>query len=231
MQITWLGHSGFRIEAGAHVLLIDPWLRGNPVFDEARFDEAVAGATHVLVTHAHADHAGNAVEISKLTGAKIIAIYDLVGLFEAQGAEGAIGMNKGGTIDLGGGVAVTMVHAVHSSTMRVEGQLVTPGCEAGFMIRIDGRTIYFAGDTDVMADMAVFQDLHAPEIGILPIGGHFTMDAHRAAYACNKFFDFETIIPCHFKTFPLLAQNADVLIEQVGAGRVKLLEVMETSEI
>lgn len=230
MKITYLGHSGFRIDTGDCVLLLDPWLRGNPKFDEARFDEAIAGATHILLSHAHADHASTAQEIAKATGAAIVAIYDFAGLLEGDGVA-VLGMNKGGTLDLGGGVAVTMVHAVHSSTFSHEGRVVTPGSEAGYMIAAEGKTVYFAGDTDVMADMAVFHDLHQPEIGLIPIGGRFTMDAARAAYACRKFFDFKLVIPCHYGTFDLLAPSADAFIEAVAPTPVNPLGVMEAAEV
>lgn len=230
MKITFLGHSGFRIDTSDRVLLLDPWLRGNPMFDEARFDEAVDGATHILLSHAHADHASTAPEIAKRTGAEIIAIFDLATMLGEEGIT-AQGMNKGGTLDFGGGVAVTMVHATHSSTFERDGRHLTPGSEAGFMIAAQGKTIYFAGDKDVMADMAVFHDLHQPQIGLLPIGGRFTMDAKRAAYACRKFFDFELVIPCHYATFELLAQSADEFIEAVAPTPVRPLAVMEAAEI
>ena len=84
----------------------------------------------------------------------------------------------------------------------------------------EGHTIYVSGDTDVMADMGIFNDLHAPDIGILAAGGHFTMDMKRAGYAAAKFFDFQTIIPCHYKTFPLLEQSAHNLIKEVPNVRV-----------
>ena len=100
------------------------------------------------------------------------------------------------------------------------------GSECGFMIEAEGRTIYVSGDTDVMADMALFNDLHQPEIGILACGGHFTMDMRRAAYAANKFFNFTTIIPCHYRTFPILEQSAQVLIDEVPSARVIEPEVM-----
>ena len=109
MKFTWLGHSGFRIEIGGQVLHLDPWLRGNPVFDEENFDAAIEGATHVLLTHGHFDHASNAGEISKKTGAPVVGVFDLVSwLSESEGVE-VVGFNKGGTVDLGG-VAVTLVH-------------------------------------------------------------------------------------------------------------------------
>ena len=226
MKITWLGHAGFRIEIAGQTLLVDPWLRGNPGFDEARFDEAVAGATAVLLTHGHADHVSDAGEIAKATGATLYGIYDMIGwMAEAAGVEG-VGFNKGGTVAIGD-VAVTMVSAVHSSSAMRDGAQVYAGAEAGYMIAGEGRTIYVAGDTDVHADMEIFQALHAPQIGILPIGGHFTMDAARAAFACKRFFKFDAVIPCHYATFPLLAQSAEPFREMVAPTPVHAPKVME----
>lgn len=207
MKIIWLGHSGFRIEAADQVLLVDPWLRGNPSFDETGFDDAVKGATHILISHAHGDHSNDAAEIARATGAPVVGIYDwTTWLAESEKVE-VVGFNKGGTVQLGG-VSVTMVNAAHSSSAMIEGRPVYMGHESGYMIAAEGHVIYFMGDTDVMADMGVFAELHEPDIGIVPVGGHFTMDVERAAWACRKFFDFKTIIPCHYRTFPLLAQSA-----------------------
>jgi L-ascorbate metabolism protein UlaG (beta-lactamase superfamily) len=231
MKITWLGHSGFRIEIAGQVLLFDPWLRGNPAFDEARFDEAIAGATAVLVSHGHGDHSGNATEIAKKAGCPVYGIYDWITWVAARDEVEGVGFNKGGTVAIGD-VKVTMVSATHSSSATgPDGAPVYSGAESGFMIAGEGETIYFAGDTDVMADMAVFQELHKPTIGILPIGGHFTMDPERAAFACRKFFDFKLVIPCHYKTFPLLAQSADGFAKAVAPTEVKAPDVMETMEI
>jgi L-ascorbate metabolism protein UlaG (beta-lactamase superfamily) len=231
MRITWLGHASFRIEIAGQTLLVDPWLRGNPAFDEARFDAAADGATAVLVTHAHGDHVGSAVEVATAQGAPIYGIYDLVGQLTAGTDAEAVGFNKGGTVAIGD-VAVTMVNAVHSSSLPSgDGPPAAAGSEAGFMIAGEGRTIYFAGDTDVHADMALYQELHAPHIGILPIGGHFTMDAFRAAFACRKFFNFELVIPSHYATFPLLAQSADDFAAQVAPTPVRAPKVMEAVEI
>lgn len=228
MKVTWLGHASFRIETGGQVLLLDPWLRGNPAFPEARFDEAVTGATYILVTHGHGDHASGAAEIAKKTGATIVGIYDWVTWVAGAGGVEGIGMNKGGTVDLGG-VKVTMVNAVHSaSATGPDGTPIYTGTESGFMIASGEVTLYVAGDTDVMADMGVFQDLHHPTHAILPIGGHFTMDATRAAYACRKFFDFKGVIVSHYRTFPLLAQSADAFRTMVAPLTVHAPEVMES---
>ena len=208
MKLTWLGHASFRIETGGQVLLLDPWLNGNPKFDPARRAEAVAGATHILVTHGHGDHAGDAPALAAELKVPVVGIYDWVShVTEAHGIEG-IGFNKGGTVMLGD-VALTMVNAVHSSSMAGPEGPVYAGAEAGFMIAAGGRTLYAMGDTDVMADMALFAELHRPEFAIVPMGGHFTMDAARAAWACRKFFDLKAVVASHYLTFPLLAQSAE----------------------
>ena len=230
MKIIWLGHSGFRIEIGDQVLLVDPWLSGNPMFPAARRAEAIAGATHILISHGHGDHSGDALDLTQELGAPLVGIYDLMSWWEATQDVRAIGFNKGGTVSLGD-VRVTMVNAAHSSSiLDANGGPAYTGAEAGFMISGEGHTIYFSGDTDVMADMKVFNDLHAPDIGILCAGGHFTMDMARAGYAAKTFFDFKTVIPCHYRTFPLLEQNADVLKAALPGVDVIEPEVLEAIE-
>ena len=229
MKLWWLGHSGFRLEIGGTVLLIDPWL-GNPLFDEGRRDEAIEGVTHILITHGHFDHIADTIAIAKEKAVPVVGIYDLVTHWaEAHGID-AIGFNKGGTVRLGQ-VAVTMVSATHSSSFGGPHGPVYAGTESGYMIEAEGRTIYVSGDTDVMADMGVFEALHHPEIGILCAGGHFTMDMKRAAFAAKTFFDFKTVIPCHYRTFPLLEQSAEPLRAALPGVNVVAPEVMEEVEL
>lgn len=230
MKITWLGHSGFRIEIAGQVLLVDPWLEGNPVFPESRRAEAIAGATHILVTHGHGDHASNAAGLARELSVPVCCIHELATYWGGEDFE-TIGFGKGGTIALND-VRVTMVNAVHSASIDFAGGAPLPaGSEAGFMIAGEGHTIYVSGDTDVTADMGIFGELHQPDIGILCCGGHYTMDIERAAYAARKFFDFKMVIPCHYKTFPLLAQSAEPLAAALPGVDVKLPEVMESVEI
>lgn len=229
MKFTWLGHSGFRIEIADQVLLVDPWLEGNPAFPEDRRAEAITGATAILISHGHFDHIGGVPAIARELDIPLVGTFDLMSWWEKSEGVKTVGFNKGGTVRLGE-VAVTLVNAVHSSSFSGSEGPIYAGTEAGFMIEAGGRTIYFSGDTDVMADMALFQELHGPQIGILCAGGHFTMDMKRAAWAAKRFFEFETVIPCHYKTFPLLEQSAEAMRAALPGVRVVEAEVMEPFE-
>ena len=221
MQIIWLGHSGFRIEIEDAVLLIDPWLTGNPMFPADARATAIAGATHIVLTHGHGDHTGDALAIAKDLSIPIVGIYDMIGFFQSRDGVQGLGFNKGGTVTLAG-AKLTMVNACHSSSLHAAAGPIYAGSEAGYMLSGEGHTLYISGDTDIMADMAWMGDLHNPDIGILACGGHYTMDMSRAAYAAQKYFHFKTVIPCHYRTFPLLAQDASVLA--AGLPDVKVIE-------
>ncbi|MFN0192970.1 MAG: metal-dependent hydrolase [Aestuariivirga sp.] len=229
MKIIWLGHASFRIEIADQILLIDPWLSGNPLFKGHDRGSAIKGATAILITHAHGDHASEAEDIARELSVPIACIAELGDIWEIAGVK-TIGFNKGGTIRLGE-VAVTMVNAVHSSTLDFKGGMSPAGAEAGYMIAGEGHTIYVSGDTDVTSDMGLWNELHRPDIGILNCGGHYTMDMKRAAFAAKRFFAFETVIPSHYRTFPLLAQDASEL--KAGLPGVKVIEpeVMKPIEI
>ncbi|MGX0877633.1 L-ascorbate metabolism protein UlaG (beta-lactamase superfamily) [Roseovarius sp. MBR-154] len=230
MNIIWLGHSSFRIEIGGQVLLLDPWLNGNPMLPEDSHEDATRGATHILLTHAHFDHVNDVLPLAKSLGIPVVGQFDLMAHWEQAEKIETVGFNKGGTVDLEG-VKVTMVHATHSTSFGTEAGPHVPGSECGFMIAGEGHVIYVSGDTDVMADMGVFHDLHQPDIGILCAGGHFTMDMRRAGYAAKKFFDFKTVIPCHYKTFPILEQSAEELVKALPGVNVIEPEVMTAISI
>lgn len=226
MKLTWLGHSGFRLEIENAVILIDPWFTGNPLFPAEARDEALAGATHILITHGHGDHTGDTLALARELGVPVVGIYDLISHWESAEGISGIGFNKGGTVDLGG-AQVTMVNASHSSSLGGPDGPIYAGHESGYMIAGEGRVIYVSGDTDIMADMEWMGDLHKPDIGILSAGGHFTMDMARAAYAARRYFNFKTVIPCHYKTFPALEQSAQALIDGLPGVTVIEPEVMK----
>lgn len=225
MQLTWLGHSGFRLEIENAVILIDPWMTGNPMFPAARRAEALAGATHILLTHGHGDHSGDTLAVAKELSIPVVGIYDLVSHWEGhEGIEG-IGFNKGGTVDLGG-AKVTMVPASHSSSISGPTGPIYTGTESGYMIAGEGHVIYVSGDTCISSEMAWMGAYFRPDIGILCAGGHFTMDMRAAAWAARKYFDFKTVVPCHYRTFPLLEQSATALVEGLPGVAVIEPEVM-----
>lgn len=230
MKIIWLGHGSFRIETGELVLLVDPWLTGNPVLPEERHDEAINGATHILLTHVHFDHVVDVLPLAKKLGIPVVGQYDLMGHWGETEDIQTIGFNKGGTVDLGG-AKVSMVRAEHSSTFSTPDGPRTGGSEVGFMIAAEGRMIYVSGDTDIMADMEWFGQYYKPDIGIMSAGGHFTMDMDKVAWAAKRYFDFKVLIPCHYGTFPILEQSADALVAGLSGVQVIEPEVMAAIEL
>ncbi len=221
MNIIWLGHGGFRIEIEDHVLLIDPWITKNPGLEEDDYDQALNGATDILLTHAHFDHTADVVDISKERQIPVSGIAELANFLADQGCVAGDAFNMGGTI-MRGNVAISMVPASHSSSYLMENERRYMGTEAGFVIKGEGHCIYVSGDTGIMADMDWIADFYKPDIGILSAGGHYTMGMAEAAYAAKRYFDFKTVIPCHYKTLPSLAQSAQPLID--GLPDVNVIE-------
>lgn len=226
MQIIWMGHGSFRIEVADQVLLIDPWTSGNPMMEGQDAEAAVAGATQILITHGHFDHTADVVEISQKTGAPVTAMYELAQHLTSLGAVEGHALNHGGSAEFGA-VRVTMVPASHSSSMTVDDRPLYTGTEAGFVITGGGHTLYHSGDTGIMADMDWIGDYFKPDIGILSAGGTFTMDMAQAAYAAKRYFDFKTVIPCHYRTFPFLEQSAQALIDGLPGVSVIEPQVMQ----
>ena len=217
MKITWFGHSAFRLETGGSVILIDPFITGNSVAT-VKADVAGRGATHVALTHGHEDHVGDAEAICKANNATLIAVHEICEFFGKKGLENCEGSNPGGTIYTKD-FDITFVRADHSSSYGG----VYMGNPCGVVIRPrDGKTVYHMGDTDIFGDMALINEIHQPVIGIVPIGDRYTMSPRTAALACRKFFKFETIIPCHYKTFPVLVQSPEPFIKELGSDGSKV---------
>ena len=235
MKLTWHGHSAFTVEAGGAKILIDPFLSGNPGAKE-NIDAIADGVTHVLLTHGHNDHVGDALAILKRTDAMLVANFEICMYLVGQGAsDKKINPgNTGGTVDCGG-FTTTFVQALHSSSFGGEGGSNTYlGNPLGLVLHFpEDKTLYHMGDTDIFSDMALINELHEPKIGLVPIGDRFTMGGAVAALACQRFFQFETVVPCHYGSFPIIDQTPDKFVEGTKGTPTKVLvpKVGETATL
>ncbi|MEM3851996.1 MAG: metal-dependent hydrolase [Methanomassiliicoccales archaeon] len=227
-KIVWLGHSAFLLE-GKNRVLFDPFLTGNPV---AKAKASEIKAELICVSHGHSDHVGDAVEIAKNNRANIFAIFELATRFEAKGAK-VEPMNVGGGVK-GLDTRITMVNALHSSDLFEGDTLQTGGNPAGFVVE-SGITLYHAGDTGYFGDMAWIGEFYKPKVALLPIGDRFTMGIREAAYAASVLKP-EFVIPMHYNTFPLIAQEPSKFEQEVtrltgGKVKVKVPRVGESIEV
>jgi L-ascorbate metabolism protein UlaG (beta-lactamase superfamily) len=199
-QLTWLGHAAFRVDSpGGKRIYIDPWLT-NPLCPESEREPERVDL--IALTHGHADHVGETVELWKKFKPPVVALLELRGWLAAQGVDPSMehGPNKGGTVSIDG-VSMTFTDANHSSSADDGTYLGEP---AGIVLRLeDGFAIYFAGDTNVFGDMQLISRLYEPDVAVLPIGDHYTMGPKEAAVAL-ELLGVKRCVPCHFGTFPPL---------------------------
>jgi L-ascorbate metabolism protein UlaG (beta-lactamase superfamily) len=214
MQITWYGHSAFRLDIGNQAVLIDPFFTGNPAFVSDRA-AAIEGVSRIILTHGHSDHVGDTLDIAEATGATVIANYDLCMWLAGKGLKKFDPMNTGGTTDQGG-FTVTLVRADHSSGDIQDGMPIYLGNPCGVIVKASGEpTIYHMGDTDIFSDMALIAEIHQPKIAFVPIGDRFTMSPRTAALAINRFFKLDAVVPCHYGSFPIIEPNADKFVAEM----------------
>jgi L-ascorbate metabolism protein UlaG (beta-lactamase superfamily) len=238
VEIQWFGQSAFKITTpGGKVILIDPFITKNPKTPEALKDLAkLKQVDLILVTHGHGDHVGDTAAISKTYGAKVAMNADMGHTFAALGwvpYERLIRFNKSGPITpLGEGIRITMVHAEHSSEVvhtdpASKEKTVHPGGEpCGYIIQLEnGFTIYHAGDTGVFGDMAFIGEYYRPDLALLPIGGHFTMDPDHAAFAVRNYLKSRKVVPMHYGTFGLLKGTPDQLEKGLAGFSTEVIDM------
>ena len=238
VKVTYLGHAAFKIVSPKGVVIyIDPFLSRNPKTPPEM--KTVEKADLILVTHGHGDHVGDTLAIAEKTNAKIVAIAELGRYLKSKGAKDVTRMNKGGTYTTHG-IRITMVNALHSSSVteteevssgQKKARIVYAGDPAGFVVRLEnGFSVYHAGDTAVFGDMKIIGEIYKPELSLLPIGSHFTMDPMEATYAA-KLLGSKYVIPMHYGTFSVLTGTPEIflkLMEEVPQTKVLVLKPGET---
>ena len=223
LSFTWLGHATFLLKSpGGKKILFDPWVTGNPASPESA--KKLGELDLILITHGHSDHTGDAVSIGRSSGAQVVAPHEVSVWLQHKGLKKVIGMNPGGTLLLLG-LSITMVPAMHSSSVQEGAQIIYLGVATGYVIRFeDGLTIYYSGDTSIFGDMRLIGEMYSPSIAFLPIGDLYTMGPEQAAKACDL-LGVKQVVPMHYGTYPALTGTPAKLRELVAPRGVQVLEL------
>lgn len=223
VELTWLGHASIRLRlTDGTVLLIDPWLEGNPACPEAEHSQDRVDG--VFITHGHFDHIGDTLALSAAHSPQVFAIHEISVFLESQGVGNVVGSNKGGSVTGPGGVTATLVDAVHSSGMSGDEGIIPGGEAAGWILAVpDGPTVYHAGDTTVFGDMQLIGELWSPDLALLPIGGHYTMGPDHAAVAA-RMLGVSAVVPIHYGTFPILDGTPAELAAALDGSGIEMIE-------
>ncbi len=221
ISITWLGHATFVITTpGGKRIVTDPWLEGNPACPPEM--KKIDTADVILLSHGHFDHTGDIVNVSRATNATTVAVFELSVWLEKKGLQNIIGMGIGGTVKVAG-LEISMVPAVHTSSVVENDTIVYLGLAAGFVVKMEnGQSFYFAGDTALFGDMRLIAELHKPDIAFLPIGDHYTMGPEAAALAAHM-LGVRQVVPMHYGTFPALTGRPSELKRLVDAHGIDVL--------
>jgi L-ascorbate metabolism protein UlaG (beta-lactamase superfamily) len=215
MKYTYYGQSCFLLETDSKKFLFDPFISQNPLASE--IDSTKIEADYILVSHGHGDHVGDLIALAKQTNAQVIAIPEVIGWVMKQGIENVHPMNFGKhTFDFG---TIRMVWATHSAGLP-DGSY--GGNPAGFVLELDGKQIYFAGDTGLTIEMKLLAELYRLDYAILPIGGNYTMDVDDAVIASN-YINCDQIIGVHYDTFPVIKIDSITAVESFKRAQKKLL--------
>jgi L-ascorbate metabolism protein UlaG (beta-lactamase superfamily) len=212
VEIIYHGHSCVQIITEGKSLLIDPFLRGNPLAVSKPED---IKTDYILLTHAHTDHILDAEPIARANDATIVATFELANYMASKQLK-TMEMNIGGTVDFGF-ATVKMIHAFHSSgIMLEEGKIIYGGMPGGFIIQAEGLTVLHAGDTSLFSDMKMFGDRYRIDLAFVPMGDHYTMGPDDALQAA-EWYRARMVVPVHYDTFPPIRQDAEDFVKRLEA--------------
>lgn len=226
MEIRYHGHSCFELSEGDINLIVDPFLAPNNPLADATADDVKA--THLALTHGHADHVADAAAVANANKAQCVAMVEVANWLEMQGVENVSDPNLGGTVRFDG-LSIKLVQAWHTNTLPgsderpFSAELGTPiGTPAGLIIEMGGLTIYDAGDTCLFGDMELIGKRHGVDVALLPIGGHYTMDREDAVYAA-ELIGAKRVIPIHYDTFPPIKTDAAAFAADCAAKGIEAI--------
>ena len=225
MKLTYLGHSVLLIEEGEFKGIIDPFITGNPLCKISVED--LYNITHIFITHGHGDHIGDTVQIARMNNSLIITNHEIAD-FLGKSKLRTHSMHIGGRTKFDFGT-VKMTNALHGSGISYNGNIICGGNPGGFVIEINGKKIYHAGDTGLTYDMKLLED-EKIDAAFIPIGGNYTMDIDDAVKAVD-FIKPKITVPIHYNTFEVINADPEIFKNKVKSSQVVILNVNESMNI